>query len=325
MKKKSGAGLKKNYIFKFMLAALFFITMNVRAHDVSFQKPDTASIEGRWDLIINMSGKEFPSWLEVTHSGNNRLVGQYVGIGGSARPISKINFSGGKMSFTIPPQWEKEDNDLLFEATLQGDNLIGTLTTANGKSYPWSATHAPSLKRNKEPIWGKSIRLFNGTNLKGWHALGDNQWKAEAGMLRSPKSGSNLMTDDVYNDFKLHIEFRYPKGSNSGVYLRGRYEVQIEDSKGRDPSKHQLGAVYGFISPSEMMAKEAGEWQSYDITLVGRMVTVVANGKKIICNQEIPGITGGAINSKEGEAGPLLFQGDHGPIDYRNIILTPAK
>jgi hypothetical protein len=83
--------------------------------------------------------------------------------------------------------------------------------------------------------------------------------------------------------------------------------------------------VYGFISTTEMMAKDAGEWQSYDITLVGRMVTVVANGKTVICNQEIPGITGGALNSKEGEPGPLLIQGDHGPVDFRNIILTPVK
>lgn len=133
------------------------------------------------------------------------------------------------------------------------------------------------------------------------------------------------MSDLTFNDFKLHIEFRYPKGSNSGVYLRGRYEVQIIDSKGMEPSKDLLGALYGFISPSDMMAKEAGEWQSYDITLIGRMVTLSVNGKTVICNAEIPGITGGAINSKEGEPGPILLQGDHGPVEFRNIVLTPAR
>ena len=124
---------------------------------------------------------------------------------------------------------------------------------------------------------------------------------------------------------KLNCECRDPKGRNSGVYCRGRYEVQIADSKGLDPSKDQLGAVYGFITPSEMAAKEAGEWQSDDITLAGRMITVVANGKTIICNQEIAGITGGALNSKEVESGPIYFQGDHGPVDFRNITLFPAK
>ncbi len=127
-------------------------------------------------------------------------------------------------------------------------------------------------------------------------------------------------------DFKLHIEFRYPEHSNSGVYLRGRYEVQVEDSYGKQPGSVYLGGVYGFLTPSENVARKAGEWQSYDITLVGRRVTVEANGKTIIHNQIIPGITGGAINSKEATPGPLLLQGDHGPVEYRNItISTPAN
>ena len=155
--------------------------------------------------------------------------------------------------------------------------------------------------------------------------MGENQWVVENGVLRSPKSGSNLVSEQKFTDFKLHIEFRCPKGSNSGVYLRGRYEVQIEDNFGRQPEKHLMGSIYGFLTPSEMAAKEAGEWQSYDITLIGRRVNVVANGKTIICNQEIPGITGGALDSREGEPGPIYLQGDHGPIEYRNIIITPAR
>jgi hypothetical protein len=162
-------------------------------------------------------------------------------------------------------------------------------------------------------------------DLKGWHTAGENQWKVENGILRSPKSGSNLITDHTFTDFKLHVEFRYPKGSNSGVYLRGRYEVQIEDDETGQPSSHGLGSVYGFVAATEMVAKGPGEWQSYDITLIGRMITVVANGKTIICNREIPGITGGALDSREGEPGPIYFQGDHGPIDYRNITITPAR
>ncbi len=101
--------------------------------------------------------------------------------------------------------------------------------------------------------------------------------------------------------------------------------MQIEASHEDEPLKGVFSAIYGFIAPSEIASKKPGEWQSYDITLIGRMVTVVANGKTVICNREIPGITGGAINSKEGEPGPLYIQGDHGPIDYRNIIITPGK
>lgn len=305
--------------------AFLFLVPASRANDNGFQHRVAAVIEGRWDITIYDQGKEFPSWLEVMHSGNNHLIGQYVGISGSARPISKINFSDGKMSFTIPPQWEKENSDLVFEATLKDEKLNGTLIAADGNKFNWTGVRAPSIRSTMKPVWDTPIRLLNNNNLQGWHAMGENQWKVNNGILSSPKSGANLVTDKTFTDFKLHIEFRYPKESNSGVYLRGRYEVQVADSKGLEPMKDQLGAIYGFISPSEMVAKEAGEWQSYDITLVGRMVTVIGNGKTIICNQEIPGITGGALNSHEGEPGPLLIQGDHGPVEYRNIIITPAK
>jgi hypothetical protein len=208
---------------------------------------------------------------------------------------------------------------------LQNDMLKGAMTFPNGKTYQWTGKRAPLLHRDKKPVWGKPIHLFDGTNLNQWHATGKNQWEAESGLLRSPHSGSNLVTNQTFKDFKLHIEFRFPAESNSGVYLRGRYEVQIEDGDEPEPDNNQMGAIYGFLAPSEPLPRIPGKWQSYDITLIGRMVTVVANGKTIICNREIPGITGGAIDSDEGTPGPILLQGDHGPIDYRNIIITPAE
>ncbi|HMH22203.1 MAG TPA: family 16 glycoside hydrolase [Puia sp.] len=302
----------------------FGIGRNPGANDIQPVQRDTIPIAGRWDITVHQPGKEVPSWLEVRHSGSRTLVGRFVGGGGSARPISRVNWMDGKMSFSIPPQWEREDKDLSVEGSLQGDSLVGTMVTSGGKEYQWVGVRAPSLRRNAGPVWGKPVPLFSGADLKGWHALGENQWQAESGILRSPRSGANIATDEVFTDFKLHIEFRYPKGSNSGVYLRGRYEVQIEDSKGMEPLNDQLSAVYGFLSPSEMLAKNAGEWQTYDITLVGRMVTVALNGKTVICNQEIPGITGGALDSKEGEPGPIYLQGDHGPVEFRNIMITRA-
>lgn len=121
--------------------------------------------------------------------------------------------------------------------------------------------------------------------------MGENQWIVEDGVLKSPKSGANLVSEATFDDFKLHIEFRYPEGSNSGMYLRGRYEVQIEDNKGMEPSCTLFAGIYGFLSPNQMMAKNAGEWQQYDITLIGNRVTEVANGVPIIIDQIIPGIT----------------------------------
>lgn len=318
----------KNFIRNLIIPAVLVcsaVSTSANVESNSSYKMADPAIEGRWDITIEDGGKKFPAWLEVIHSGHKRLVGQYVGITGSARPVSIVHFSNGKINFSLPPQWEEEDHDLVFEGTLQDGKLAGTMIAANGKTYNWSAVRAPLLIREKAPVWGAPLKLFNGKDLTGWKALGENQWIVENGVLKSPHSGANLITERKFNDFKLHVEFRCPSGSNSGLYLRGRYEVQIEDSKGKQPQKDLLGAVYGFITPSEMAAKDAGEWQTYDITLVGRMITVILNGKKVICNQAIPGITGGALDSNEGEPGPLYIQGDHGPIEYRNIIVTPAK
>ncbi len=280
-------------------------------------------IEGRWDMVISQEGEELPSWLEIRHSGSRTLVGRFVYAMGSARPISEVKMKDGKFSFAIPPQWEDGNTYMEFEGIMNGDVLKGTMLYTNGQTYNWVATRAPQLEYTKNPKWGKPIKLFNGKDLSGWQAMGENQWIAESGVLKSPKSGSNLVSDQKFNDFKLHLEFKYPQGSNSGVYLRGRYEVQIMDSKGAEPSDVEYSGVYGFLTPSEVAAKAAGEWQEYDITLIGRRVTVVANGTTVISDQIIPGITGGALDSKEGEPGPLYFQGDHGPIEFRNIIVTP--
>lgn len=293
------------------------------------QEPDHAfrkHLEGRWDITISMNGSEVPSWLEVQHSGLHTLVGRFVGPGGSARPISEVKTAENTFAFAIPPQWESEDRYLAVTGSREGDGLKGEITFPDGNTYRWTARRAPALRVSGKTNWGKPIALITGDALDKWTPIGnENQWVVEDGVLRSPKSGANLKTKQKFNNFKLHIEFRYPEGSNSGVYLRGRYEVQISDSRGREPQSGELGGIYGFIAPSEQVAKAPGEWQTYDITLIGRMVTVEANGKLIICNQEIPGITGGALDSNEAEPGPIMLQGDHGPVEYRNIILIPAE
>ena len=145
------------------------------------------------------------------------------------------------------------------------------------------------------------------------------------GILRNRKPGGNLISDRLFEDFQLHIEFRLPEHGNSGVYLRGRYEIQVLDDPRTEPASDLIGGIYGFISPSEIVTKGAGAWNAFDVTLTGRMVTVAVNGKTVICNQEIPGITGGALDSDEAAPGPLYLQGDHTAIEYRNILITPGQ
>lgn len=319
--------MRINSIKMSTLLCLFFATISVSNSSAQ----ERSSLEGRWDIIIKDPArkKEWPSWLEVHKSGDYALVGRFVFAVGSARPVSEIKFNEGNFSFSIPSQWkgfEGLNSTLDIEGSIKGDSLQGVAHLAfNNTSLNFVASRAPLLHHVMNPVWGKPIKIFNDKDLTGWHTTGDNQWVVESGVLKSPKRGSNLITDQTFMDFKLHIEFRYQKDGNSGIYLRGRYEVQIADNKGLEPSNIYYGGVYGFLEPNEMAAKDAGEWQSYDITFIGRRVTIVANGLTVINDQVIPGITGGALNSKEGEPGPIMLQGDHDPIEFRNIVITPAK
>lgn len=286
-------------------------------------RPAEEAVVGRWDITIHTPTGNLPSWLEIRRSGSQALVGQFVGVVGSARPISRVKVTGGELRFSIPPQWEQGANDLSFRGQVQGDKLTGSMTFPDGRRFGLTASRAPSLERPANPEWAEPIRLFNGTDLTGWRALGPSRWGVENGVLRNAAAGSNLVTEQRFTDFKLHVELRLPAGSNSGVYLRGRYEVQIADSVG-EPASDRLGAVYGFLPPSEDAGRGPEDWQSLDITLLGRRITVVVNGRTVVCDREIPGITGGALDSDEGAPGPLFLQGDHGPVEFRNITLTPA-
>lgn len=324
------------YIRYFIPVVVFIVTIGshpaVFGQDIPHAvvaKPESEAkaLIGRWDLQVNQGGDILPSWLEVEQSGFKTLVGRFVGTAGSARPIAKINFDNGKFSFSIPPQWDSGDRDFVIEGTVSHNGLSGTITTSEGRTYAYTGVKAPLLRRKAAPVWGKPINLFNGKDLTGWKPMGDkNQWVVKNGILSSAGSGVNLVSEQKFDDFKLYVEFRYPKGSNSGIYLRGRYEVQILDNaKDEHPNSHLFGGVYGFLTPSEIAATGPDTWQTYEITLIGRMVTIVANGKTVISNQEIPGITGGAIDSNEGEPGPIYFQGDHGAIEFRKVVITPAK
>jgi hypothetical protein len=310
----------------FMLGAL---TITVEASGQAQRVPSPGRdvrLIGRWDITITTPSGTAPSWIEIDSSGRDALVGRIVGIVGSARPISQIIPQGGSWIFAVPHQWESGNGDLRVSFQLRGNQLVGRMTFPDNTTMNWQGVRAPALRRTREPAWGAPITLLNPNDLNGWEPMGAaNQWYVRNGVLTSPKSGVNLRTARSFGDFKLHVEFRYPRGSNSGVYLRGRHEVQIEDDYGQEPDSHRFSGVYGFLTPTEIAARPAGQWQTYDITLIGRMVTVVANGRLVISNREIPGPTGGAIDSNEGAPGPIYLQGDHGPVEYRNIVITPAR
>lgn len=286
-----------------------------------------ADFLGRWDLTLKAPDREYPSWLELREE-NGQLKAQMVGRWGNARPLPSAELSNGRLKFVSPKEEEESKTDLVFEGSLNGEILSGSLNGPDGKTWQWTGRRAPALKRASAPKWAASIALFNGKDLTGWHEDkpgASPAWKVENGALITPGNGPELINDSKFEDFKLHVEFNSGPESNSGVYLRGRYEVQIETDSVAEPPSHHTGGVYGFLAPAPELPRKPAEWQTYDITFIGRMVTIVQNGKTIIDNKEIPGITGGALDSHEELPGPIYLQGsEKGHVLFRSIVLTPA-
>ena len=320
-------------VFAF-IAAVILISLSAAGrfrNDKSsgYSAPESASpFLGRWDLTLKTPDREYPSWLELREV-NGQLKAEMVGRWGNARPLPTVELSNGHLKFVSPKEEEDSKANLVFEGTLNGKTLSGTLTGPDGKTWQWTGLRAPALKRTSPPSWAEPIPLFNGKDLTGWHeekADASPAWKVENGLLITPGNGPELINNSKFEDFKLHVEFNCGPDSNSGVYLRGRYEVQLETDSITDPPERRLGSVYGFLAPSPEPARTPGKWQTYDITLIGRIVTVVLNGTTIIDNKEIPGITGGALDSHEELPGPIYLQGsEKGRVMFRNIVITPAS
>jgi hypothetical protein len=275
---------------------------------------------GRWDLTITTPKDTYPSWMEFTANGSARVVGRVA----SVHPAKDVKVEGGHLTFSTE-EWFGKEIPVSWEMNVKGGKITGTQKRSDGVQGRIAGVKAPALDRKPPAAWGNPEPLFNGKDLTGWDADNPaiNHYKAINGELVNESAGANIFTTRKFQDFKLHVEYNCPDLGNSGVYLRGRYEVQVEYEKpGTNDPAHSMGAIYGFIAPAVALPKKPGQWETYDLTLVGRHVTVIRDGVKTIDNQEIPGITGGAIDSHEAEPGPIMIQGDHtGGMKYRNITI----
>jgi hypothetical protein len=312
-----------------MKAIRNILTVLLLAFPVSLSATTAAPYLGRWDVVLKDSTKTYPTWLEITDQGGKIKV-RMTARWGHPRELPKAELTDAGITFTSPKEEEGGKNtDMVFEGKLSGKTLAGTATGPDGAKWTWTATRAPSLHRKTPLHWAKPVTLFDGKDTNAWtpsDPKASTSWKIENGTLISPGRGPDLLTKTKFEDFKLHLEFNCAPKSNSGVYLRGRYEVQIEDDPEPEGPTMRTGGVYGFLAPNPEPPRTPGVWQTYDITFVGRMVTVILNGKTIIDNQEVPGITGGALDSDESQPAPIYLQGsEDGHVAFRNIVVTPAR
>ncbi|MCX6898702.1 MAG: DUF1080 domain-containing protein [Verrucomicrobia bacterium] len=312
---------------------------------VAFAADDAKPFVGNWALTIPGGGA---GWLGVEEK-DGCLKASVLWGGGSVLPATGAKVEDGKLVVTRIQQPKGKDGKPgkkiteTITATRDGDclKLVTVKCAEGGKEFGRAefigkrippVPAAPDLSKVK---FGEPVCLFNGKDLSGWKVLNPNApngWSAKDGILvndapQEPgkhKGYANIRTEREFEDFRLTLEVRVPKGGNSGVYLRGIYEVQVADTCGKPLDSHNMGGVYSRITPTVAAEKPAGEWQTMDITLVDRHVTVILNGRKIVDNQPVLGCTGGALTSDEFRAGPIYFQGDHTSVDYRNIVIRPV-
>jgi hypothetical protein len=307
------------------LFALSLLTMAVLLP--GFGKKSGNPIAGRWDITVTTPETTYPDWMEVVEKDQGFDV-RIQPRSGSVHPVKDTKIEGSHLSLTLTPASGKRPA-VVWELDVKGDRLTGVQKRGDAEMGKLAGVRAPALNRKPPKVWTDPEPLFNGKDLTGWEPVDpkSNHWAARDGVLLNESKGANLRSTRKFDDFKLHIEFNCPNDGNSGIYLRGRYEVQVEYvAEGREDAFHMMGAVYGMVAAKPDFPRKPGEWESFDITLVGRRVTIVRNGIMSIDNQEIAGITGGALDAHEAEPGPFYFQGDHtGGMKYRNITISVPK
>lgn len=331
---------------KLFIISLFFVQAGTNGF--AQENKSAEQFLGKWSLFLPGGA----GWLEVRQE-DGYLDADLLWYGGSVTPVSSVFILGDKLIVTRTRQVKREGNGdggprmqtytTWIEMGLYSNQLAGTytqpmtdgsgvrVTKFRGVRLP-PLPEAPDLSKIN---YGNPVILFNGKDLSGW-TLTDptavNGWTVKDGVLHNNPVQDhnkphirygNLRTVDQFEDFNLKVQVNIPKGSNSGIYLRGIYEVQVLDSYGKPLDSHNMGALYSRITPSVSAEKPAGSWQDLDITLYDRYLTVKLNGTIIIDNKPVEGVTGGALTADEFSPGPIYLQGDHGVVSYRNLVLTP--
>ena len=317
---------------------------------------DNQQFNGRWDISVNGNPKAW--WLEVAGAGTDVVRGKFVGAPrGRLDEIPKITIFDGELRFSIEDVYhpnrrpdqprdqardqtrdqprdqrrdQKQTEKGLYWARLEAGKLKGTFEIEGDPfSYlEWTGVRAPVSPDRDDGTWkrGDPVNLFNGRDLTGWQQLVTTRptgWSVKEGSLINSPGAADLVSDRKFQNFDLHVEYLIGPRGNSGIGLRGRYEVQILDDFGRLPTVHGNGALYSRIAPAVNASKPAGEWQVFEIRLIGRQVSVTLNGFKVIDKALIEGLTAIATDPNEAEPGPIALQGDHGLVQFRKIVIYP--
>ena len=284
---------------------------------------------GKWDITATTAKGSYPYWLEVREE-NGQLLGFFQDRGGAVRKLPEIAREGNDLVFSLGAPNKPGAPKPVHRAHVENGKLLGELTTGTEK-VSWIGVRPPAwgnVNANATHKLGRSITLFNGRDLSGWRFQFADQpagWVVADGVMTNQQTGNNIISEHQFRDFTLFMEYKVESESNRGLYLRGRYELQVLDDAGKPPALTGHMAVYGRVAPLVNASRPPGEWQTVEVTLAGNRVTVVLNGQKVHDNAVIDGITGGALNSDEAAPGPIMIQGDHSRIWVRRLVVTPIQ
>lgn len=282
---------------------------------------------GRWNLTGTGPDSGNIYWLELKDEGG-KLTGMFLNRGGSPVPLAVVKVESGELVFAMAPG---RNNTPAPEhhAKMQGDKLVGKVT-ANNRTIEWIGVRPPKwgpADANAPHKFGKPVELFDGKTVENWDVQVKDKpmgWSVTDGvMTNEAHAANNLVSREKFQDFKIHAEYKLDTNSNSGIYLRGRYEMQVLDDYGKKQDEHSHMAVYGWVPPKVNASKPVGEWQTMEATIVGNKVSIVLNGQKVQDNTTIQAITGGALDANETEPGPIMIQGDHEKVWFRKVTVTP--
>lgn len=284
---------------------------------------------GRWDIKVENSANRRAWWLEVKGAGTPSMSGTFISaLGGDLNVVPNLAVKDGVLSFSFDREGPQPAK-LVYTAKLVNGELVGEhFIDGRPEKTGFVGKRAPVLKDKDDHSWkrGKPVELFNGKDLSNWAPMVPGKelgWKVEDGIMKNTAGANNLVSSEKFWNFELHCEFKIGAHSNGGLGLRGRYEIQIVDDYGKPPGSHGTGALYSRITPTVNASKAPGEWQTYDIRLVGRVVTVTVNGQKVIDKGIVDGLTAMAHDWDESAPGPISVQGDHGPVEIRKLTITP--
>jgi hypothetical protein len=308
---------------------------------------------GRWNLRGTGPDADKVYWLEVRENGRE-LEGRFLNRVAHATPLAWVRIENNELVFQYGrgeggPADPVKACGPIYRARVENGRLIGHHTPAPCVLPGATAPAAPATPPKeihwigtRQPVWPPSnangkhaygppvVLVGPGVGLDVWAVVGDTHgqsdgWKVVEGTLINNPPTYNPISKERFKDFKIEMEFKLDEGQNSGLYLRGRYELQMALGSGPAATQGRQGmmAIYGWKAAGVDAAKPAGEWQALEAIVVGNHVTATLNGQRIHDNALLPAMTGGALDNDEFAPGPIMIQGDHSRVAIRKMVVTP--